>query len=234
LFVSRRLILPLLCSAPLVAHAATTVSPAQSVVDAIERAVHARLGRGVTVSVSDVTGAPVAAVSGTLTATPDPSARVGTPVRFVLSSLEPGKHRVRVGEATAVVHVTVPAVRLMRPLARGDRIEPGDVDVVPMALNGRPLRPLPSLEQVVGARMRIDAAAGTVVTSADIAAEPLIRAGQVVRALARVDGVEVLGQLVAAESGMRGDVIRVVNQESRHTRRARITGSGEVEVVNVP
>ena len=70
---------------------------------------------------------------------------------------------------------------------------------------------------------------------ADIAAEPLIRAGQVVRALVHVEDVEVVGQLVAVDKGMaKGDLIRVVNPDTHHALRARVIGNGEVEVVNVP
>ena len=48
-----------------------------------------------------------------------------------------------------------------------------------------------------------------------------------------VGDVELAGSGVAAESGVKDEVIRVVNQESRHAFRARVIGSGEVEVVDV-
>jgi flagella basal body P-ring formation protein FlgA len=72
-----------------------------------------------------------------------------------------------------------------------------------------------------------------IVTHSDIAASPLIRPGDVVRATARVGTVEVAAQLVAAESGRKNDVIRVVNQDTRFSARARVIEKGEVEVLNV-
>jgi flagella basal body P-ring formation protein FlgA len=48
-----------------------------------------------------------------------------------------------------------------------------------------------------------------------------------------VGDVELLGSGVAAENGLKDEVIRVINQESHHAFRARVVGSGEVEVVDV-
>jgi flagella basal body P-ring formation protein FlgA len=107
------------------------------------------------------------------------------------------------------------------------------VTVVAADLRGRPLRRLPSLEEVIGARARHDIGSDAVVTHADVAAEPLVRAGDIVRARARVGLVEVTGSMVAAESGVRNDLIRVVNPASRHAALARVVGAGEVEVEDV-
>lgn len=236
LSASRRLLLPLLFSVWLSGnHVVAAVSTADPVVAAIERAVHARVGRDARVEVSDVAVRPALLESATLAATPDPAARVGGPVRFVLTAAAPGRPRARVGEATASIRVTAPAVRVTRPVARGALLESGDVQAVSDDLTGRPFRALPGMGEVVGSRARRDLETGVLVMRADIAAEPLIRAGQVVRALVHVADVEVVGQLVAVDKGMvKGDLIRVVNPDTHHALRARVIGNGEVEVVNVP
>lgn len=236
LSASRRRLLPLLFSVSLSGSpVAAAVSTPDPVVAAIERAVHARVGREAHVEVSDVAVQPALLESATLAATPDPAARVGGPVRFVLTAAAPGRPRARVGEATANIRVMAPAVRVTRPVARGALLETGDLQAVSDDLTGRPFRALPGLGEVVGSRARRDLETGVLVMRADIAAEPLVHAGQVVRALVHVEDVEVVGQLVAVDKGMvRGDLIRVVNPDTHHALRARVIGNGEVEVVNVP
>src|SRR5262249_30753706 len=96
-----------------------------------------------------------------------------------------------------------------------------------------PLRALLTAEEVKGARATRDISAGTVLTRSDVAPEPLVRAGDAVQAHARVSGIDIVGEMVAAESGNAGDVVRVVNQETKFAARAKVIARGEVEVVNV-
>lgn len=230
LFASSGLML-LLLTAPIAAGA--EVPPGDAVAAAIERSVRSRVGEVTTLVVTDVSGVRIDAAVGTLLAVPEPSARLGTPARFLLSDARPGRPPVRVGEAVAVVQITAPAVRTTRAIARGERLTDADVAVVATSLDGRPLRPLPSLEEARGARATHDISMDAVLTRADLAADPLVRAGDIVRAHARIGAVEVVADMVAAASGSRGDIIRVVSQETRHAVSARVRGRGEVEVVNV-
>jgi flagella basal body P-ring formation protein FlgA len=210
----------------------TGVSP-EAVTRAIVEAVHARVGRSITVSVTNLIGVRLAREAASLVAVPDPSGRIGAPVRFVLSDGASGQGRARVGEATATVLVTAPAVRARRAIARGTRLEVEDVALLESDLSGRALRPLLSLEDTLGARAAHDIAEDFVVTYSDIVPAPLVKAGEIVRAHVQVGDVELVGSVVAAENGMKDEIIRVVNQESRYAFRARVIGTGEVEVVNV-
>jgi flagella basal body P-ring formation protein FlgA len=200
---------------------------------AIEHAVQARVGSGATVAVSAISGIRVAAGTGAIVAQPESAARIGEPVRFLLST-EAGSGPARIGEATAVVTVVADAVRTRRDVSRGARLEAGDLEVRSSDLRGRPFGRLPSLDEIVGARVKRDIGADAIVTAADVAAEALVHAGDVVRAHIKVGQVEIVGQMVAVENGGRDAVIRVINQETRHATRARIIGRAEVEVVNVP
>lgn len=201
---------------------------------AIELAVRARVGHGATVTVSGVSQVRLAADSKRWVAVPDPLARIGAPARFTLSDGQPGASRTRLGEATATVTIVAEAVRATRTIAQGAQLASGDVAVVTTDLKGRLLRPLPSLEEAIGARAKHDIGNDAVVTRADIVADPLVRAGDIVRAHVRIGDVEVVGDLVAAEAGLKDDLIRVVNKETRRTTRARVTGRREVEVTHVP
>jgi flagella basal body P-ring formation protein FlgA len=124
-------------------------------------------------------------------------------------------------------------VEVTRAVTRGERLSDGDVIVKQASLDAEPLRPLLSVDEARGARATRDLGPGARVTRADVAPEPLVRAGDVVRAHARVSGLDIVGEMVAAESGQAGDVIRVVNAETKYAAKARIEARGEVEVVNV-
>lgn len=224
----------LLATASVVATELEAGAPSEVVVaTAIARAVQVRVGRDVSVSVWKVTQLRLADRVQTLIAIPDRSARIGAPARFVLNSQARGQRPVRVGEATAIVQAVAPAVRTTREISRGATLAAEDVAVVATDMSGRLLRPLPSLENAVGARAIRDMETHAVIAHTDIAAEPLVRAGDIVRAHARVGDVEVTGDLVAAESGLNDEIIRVVNRDSRRVLRARVLDRGEVEIVNV-
>jgi flagella basal body P-ring formation protein FlgA len=95
------------------------------------------------------------------------------------------------------------------------------------------MRPLLSLDDARGARTTHDLVEGALVTRADIVPEPVVKSGDPVRAHVHAGAVELTGIAVAAENGLKDDIIRVINQESHHVFRARVVGSGEVEVVDV-
>jgi flagellar basal body P-ring formation protein FlgA len=211
----------------------TSVTP-DAVTAAIAQAAEARLGKDATVSVWQVTGVRLNEEADLLIAVPDPSARIGAPARFVLSVQRKNQAIARVGEATATIQVVGPAVRTTRAVNRGERLAAGDVATVSSDWIGRPLRPLPTLEQSLGARVTRDLAMNTVLAGADIAAEPLVRAGETVRAHARIGAVDITAQLVAVESGLRDETIRVINKDTRRALRARVIGNSEVEVIDVP
>jgi flagella basal body P-ring formation protein FlgA len=221
----------LLLTAPLFG-GPTAVDEPSALANAIEAAVRARVGGTSVVSVTNITGVRLVRESSSLVAVPDPSARIGSAVRFVLATGDFGA-RTRIGEATAVVQVSAPAVRTRRAIARGDRLEADAIAVVATDLNGHSMRPLLSLDDARGARATHDLAEGALVTRSDIVLEPVVKSGDVVRARVRVGDVELVGSGVAAENGLKDEVIRVINQESHHAFRARVVGSGEVEVVDV-
>jgi len=210
----------------------TAIAQPSALANAIEAAVRARVGSTSVVTVTTITGVRLVREPASLVAVPDPLARIGAAVRFVIATGEPGA-RTRIGEATATVQVSAPAVRTRKAIARGDRLDGDALAVVATDLAGQSLRPLLSLDDARGARATHDLVEGALVTRSDIVLEPLVKAGDVVRARVHVGDVELAGSGVAAESGVKDEVIRVINQESRHAFRARVIGSGEVEVIDV-
>lgn len=203
-------------------------------VDAAIRAmVLARFGAQASVAVDllEVSALPAA---GPLEAVADADSRLGRPLRFVLLASDGSRTpaRRRVGTARASVHVATTHVRARRTMARGTRVEIGDVETVVGDVSGVLLRRLPDAAEVVGGRLLRDVAAREIVQTSVVVLTPAVRSGDEVTARARVGGAEVTGRVVAAQNGRAGAVIRVLNPESRRELRARVVRKGLVEVTD--
>jgi flagella basal body P-ring formation protein FlgA len=194
---------------------------------AIERAVIERMGevRVVVRSVS-VFGLQSSGGDDEIVATVEPGARLGQPMRFVLTAR--GK---RAGSAVATLAVSGGAVRVRRSIARGEEVSSDDVETTSVELKNVLLRRLPVAADVVGTRARRDIAAGELMTSALVVAPPAVRSGDVVRVVVTMGPVQVSGDGRASGSGQVGDRIRVLTASSRKPLNARITGRGAVEIV---
>jgi flagella basal body P-ring formation protein FlgA len=91
---------------------------------------------------------------------------------------------------------------------------------------------LPTVDGLVGAKALRPLAAGTAVQASFVQVRRIIEPGDKVTAVAGAGAIEVTATLVAADGGGIGDVIRVVNPETRRYVRARIVRSGFVEVMH--
>jgi flagella basal body P-ring formation protein FlgA len=169
-----------------------------------------------------------------LTATPEPGARLGRQNRFSLQwVVTAGGRRTPgpVGHATASVFVAVEHVRAGRSIVRGEICSESDLVQSAGEVGAVLLQRLPRLSNVKGARALRPIAADDVVTRTAVLVRPAVQSGDVVAMSAAVEGVTVLGQAVAQQSGSEGDIIRVVNRESRRPLKARVVGPGRVEVM---
>jgi hypothetical protein len=135
----------------LAAQAPATGTPAA---DVIRRAVLERLGPDVEVTVTPL-GLP-APPAVFRTASPDPSAWLGKPMRFTLL---PGAGPA-IG-ATADVRVVADHAVAARAVARGQVLTAEDVTATKGELRDLPLRRLPTAQALVGARALRDLAPGT-------------------------------------------------------------------------
>lgn len=200
---------------------------------AIVGAIQERLGPDVRVDLEAFICRLAADAPDTLRATPDPSGRTGRSMRFTFATgPDPRGHAVRVGEATAVVHVSGPHVWAVRPIDAGRTLTPEDIALGDGPIDGAPLRRLPTPTELIGARTLKALAAGDPVVEGVVVGVPVVRAGDRVRATIRVMGIEAAVVAVAEQNGMPDQIIRVVNPDSRRAVRARVVAKGEVEVLN--
>lgn len=188
-----------------------------------------------------------------LIASPEPGARLGRQNRFTLqwvtrpagpaSSQAPvasspgpegGARRMSssaAGYAIASVFVAVEHVRTARPISRGEACDEADLVSSRGEVGAVLLQRLPRLSEVVGSRALRNVMADEVVTRMALSVRPMVQSGDIVAVRAAADGVTVEGQAVAQQSGGEGDVIRVVNRDSRRALKARVVAPGKVEVV---
>jgi flagella basal body P-ring formation protein FlgA len=157
----------------------------------------------------------------------EPGARYGRLVRFRLMSQ--GRQG---GYAMALVSGAIRHARVTRAIEAGTELGSRDLATVVSDVPGSVIEPLPDVRDLVGHRTLRPLAAGDVVTARIVRIPPAVQSGDRVAVRARVGEVEITTLGIAQQSGAVGDVIRLVNQDSRRGLRGRITGKGEVEVVH--
>lgn len=157
----------------------------------------------------------------------EPGARFGRSVRFRL--LQGDKP---VGYAISTAKGTVKHVRTTRALAASALVTPADVEEVDSDLGNELLQPLPRLDEVVGRALVRPLTTGAVVNATAVRVPPAVRSGDRVVVRSVFGGVEARTTATAQQSGRIGDVIRLVNADSKRALRGRIVGPGEVEVIH--
>jgi flagella basal body P-ring formation protein FlgA len=218
----------LVASAPAAA-AATTCQP--DAVEAVTDAVRAVFGPDAHVSLED----PAcehrrgAVITG---ARPEPGSRTAGVVRFLLFAEREGR-AVRGGRLTASVHVTAAHVRALVPLTSRTPVSETDIEDVSGDIGRMPFAPLPQRADVVLRQVRRPVTKGEVVGAGVVDTPPLVRSGRQVVTVARVQGIEVRGVAVAAQDGRLGDVVLVVNPDSRKRLRGRVVADSLVDVLHV-
>jgi flagella basal body P-ring formation protein FlgA len=224
-------LLALMVSATVAAAIPFETETVERVRGAIAVAVRQRMGDSANVTI-DVQSIDGSIGTGPLLATPEPGARTGRVIVFSLSGQMDGKTLRRMGSTTARLSVVAPHAVALRALSRGTILAAGDIAEDASPLVDVPLRALALPGVLAGGRLTRDVAAGAVLSSDVIQPVPLVRSGDLVVVRARVGGIEAEGRAIASQNGVAGDVIRLVNPDSRRTLQGRIVGAGEVEVIH--
>jgi len=224
-----RFVLPTALAASTLATSVRAVSdvPADgaTAVDVIRAAIVERLADTEAEIRIDAVDLPPAAPDRFRDAVPEPGSRLGKPMRFLLRPAT-GRPVLAVARATVVADQVV----LKRMVARGARLAPGDFGRRRGELAGMTLRHQLTFDQLDGARARRLLEPGTVLSPIDVVVRRAVEPGDVVTVVAIAGVVEVSANLVAADGGDKGDLVRVVNPDTRRDMRARVTGRGRVEV----
>ncbi|HEX9173720.1 MAG TPA: flagellar basal body P-ring formation chaperone FlgA [Telluria sp.] len=94
--------------------------------------------------------------------------------------------------------------------------------------------PVAVAADAVGQTSRRSLRAGEVLRMGQLAAPVLVRRGEAVVMLAKVDGIEVSTAGEALDAGSRGAMVRVRNAASGQVVRMRVAGAGTVEPIGLP
>jgi flagella basal body P-ring formation protein FlgA len=116
----------------------------------------------------------------------------------------------------------------VRPLQRGDGVRAGDVRSEERDITALGYGYLENLEQTQGRSLARALAAGSVLTPAALGGRRMVRAGDHVQMIARVQGIEVRADGVALGSGDSGARLRVRNGSSGRVIDAMVSAPGEV------
>jgi flagella basal body P-ring formation protein FlgA len=209
---------------PPAAPAATT---ADAMSRAIAEAVVARVGAGAEVTVR-LASAVAPNWKGDLSSLAiDPAARLGAPIFVTFLNGPSASLRV-----SADVRIVADYVRASHTVLAGQTITPADIMAVRDVVPAMPLRHLPTAAEVLGARTIRRLNPGDVLQTAFVATPPVVQMGEPVTAIARIGDLEVAARFVAEDNGRIGDLIRIMNPDTKRTLRARIIKAGTVEVFN--
>lgn len=190
---------------------------------ALTRMVASRLDAAVAVTACVVETAVAPAVWDE--AIPDTAARVGRPSWFTL------RRGTTLRRVRATLHVSGPHLRTSRTLRRGETATRADLAVTTGALDGAAFTRLASPTLATELRLQRLLGVDVVVAATDVAAPPLVNAGQAVVIVARIGAVEVTASARAIEAGALGEAIRVSMPDRRRVLQGRIVGPGRVEVM---
>ncbi|MBI3703694.1 MAG: flagellar basal body P-ring formation protein FlgA [Rhizobiales bacterium] len=130
------------------------------------------------------------------------------------------------GRATATVEV----VTLLVPLERGALIKSADVAIErrPRAEIGRDI--VSGSEQAIGLAARTALQAGRPLRVSDLMKQELVQRNETVTLIFEVPGIVLTVRGKAIEGGAEGDVISVLNEQSKRTVQGVVVGAGRVAI----
>ena len=124
-----------------------------------------------------------------------------------------------------------PVLVTTHPLQRGDGISAGDVRAVERDVTQLGYGYMESLDQITGRILARPLVAGSVLTPAAMGGRRMVRAGDHVQLVARLDGIEVRAEGVALGGGDNGARLRVRNESSGRIINAMVSAPGVVETL---
>lgn len=130
---------------------------------------------------------------------------------------------------TLMQMVDVPV--LTRAVARGEILRPGDVAFERRPKSAGVTDAVGASDPVAGLAARQALRAGAVLRRLDVAKPELVKRDDLVSLIYEVPGILLTTRAKALESGAEGDVVSVINIQSKRTVQGIVTGNGQVTLV---
>jgi flagella basal body P-ring formation protein FlgA len=131
---------------------------------------------------------------------------------------------------TGSLSETFEAVVPTHEIAQGQVLKVSDLAVERRPKAGSSSTVLTTIEQAQGLSAKHSLKAGQIVHQTDVAKPELVGRGETVTILFQVPGITLTIIGKAVEPGALGDVISVINVQSKHTLQATVIGAGRVSV----
>jgi flagellar basal body P-ring formation protein FlgA len=135
---------------------------------------------------------------------------------------------------TGVAVETVEVAVVTRALARGDLIRTSEITVERRPKSELTGEPAAIANDVVGLAARRAVRLGAALRTADLMKPELVQRNETVTLQYQVPGIVVTLRGKALESGAEGDIVSVLNVESKRTVQGTVTGPGRVTVSTAP
>lgn len=130
----------------------------------------------------------------------------------------------------ATITVMANVVTVIRPMGKHRHFELADLSVERRDLAKLPSGTVSRIEDALGNRTTRMIYPNTVLQSSMISSPPLVNRGDVVRIVAISGSMTITATGMAKQKGSKGEMVRVVNTDSKRIVTARVTGPGAVEV----
>lgn len=119
----------------------------------------------------------------------------------------------------------------LNPIRRGEPLAPGDVELTKRALHTIPGTPiLGGPEILVGAVAKRHVSKGSVLVEGAFDLPPLVRSGSMVSVKVVSGALTIIASGQAVSDGAKGQLIRVLNLDTRKDFVARVVGENQVEI----
>ena len=125
---------------------------------------------------------------------------------------------------------TVEAAIVTRPVARGDLVKQSDIAIERRAKSEFSAEPPASAAEIVGLAARNSLRAGQGVRASDLMKPEVVKKNEMVLLQYEVPGIVLTMRGQALESGTEGDLVNVLNINSKRTIQGVVTGPGRVAI----
>jgi flagella basal body P-ring formation protein FlgA len=149
--------------------------------------------------------------------------------RFDVSIELPGRSR-QTTRLTGSVVESIEVAVLARALARGDVVKAADLVLERRAKSEGPADAIVTIEQAVGLAARRPLRAGHALRESELMKPELVHRNEMVTLVYEVPGILLTVRGKAMESGSVGDVVNVLNIQSKRTIQGTVSGPGRVTV----
>lgn len=131
---------------------------------------------------------------------------------------------------TGTIVEAIDVVMLARSVTRGDVIRASDATIERRPRSAIAAGALDKAEQVIGLAARRPLQPGQALRAADLMKPELVRQNETVTVLYDVPGISLSVRGKALESGAEGDLVNVLNVQSKRTMQGTVTGLGRVTI----